>query len=111
MNAFARLVQPCCQIAGSTPKDLFGLYGAGLPKNRVDALFPAPEQALMTLNRLGYEITREHIDHWTLRLLAGPLEIHLYSPAELAAFCQSRAEAYAGARQSPSTLDNTKEKT
>lgn len=109
MNAFARPLQPCCQIAGSTPKDLFGLYGAGLPENRVLALFPAPENTLMALNRLGYEVTCEHEDHWTLRLPARPLEIHLYSLAELAAFCRSRAEAYANTHQSPSTLDYTKE--
>lgn len=55
----------------------------------------SPEKALMKLENLGFDIEQPVAGHWVLSKAGMPLRIYLYGGAELSAFANDRALAYA----------------
>ena len=54
-----------------------------------------PEKAIIRLKNLGFCIKQPRQDQWVLSKAGAPLRIYLYGGAELSAFANDRALAYA----------------
>lgn len=66
----------------------------------------SPEKTLMKLEKLGFGIEQTEPGRWVLSKAGMPLRIYLYGGAELSAFANDRALAYAFGFNHPETNQN-----
>lgn len=95
--------QPFSDRPQAQRKDVLAVAGEPLTKPF------SPGEALRKLENLGFGIEQPGTGRWVLSKAGMPLRIYLYGSAELAAFANDRALAYACGFNHPETNQHTLE--